>query len=159
EGGSNEIPLFTRICTRPCSDAASGRGGNSDAVRLWPGSCWGARPRAEAVEAGWPGRWRGSREVEIEIRSRLGSEGTRRVGSAWSVGGRSAHQMRKSIDSGVGTSPDVTRNHRQEGADARGDRNTHSAAARLWGLPLGCRRWRQHADAVDPADRRGALLR
>src|SRR2546427_10334059 len=68
-------------------------------------------------------------------------------------------EMTRGIGSEGGTPPVVTRNHRREGADARGDRNTHPALARLWGLRLGGRRGDQHPDPGDPADGPGALLR
>ena len=60
----------------------------------------------------------------------------------------------QSIGSETDRSPDVTRHHGQEGADARGNRSTHSAPAGLWGLCLGGRRSGQHVDPLDPADRR-----
>src|SRR5712692_396176 len=46
-------------------------------------------------------------------------------------------EMIGGIGSESDSSPDVTRHHRQEGADARGNRITHSAPARLWDLWLG----------------------
>src|SRR5260370_29014864 len=67
--------------------------------------------------------------------------------------------MTESIGARTDRSPDVTRYHGQEGADARGDRSTRSAPAGLWGLCLGGRRSDQHVDPLDPADRRGTLLR
>jgi hypothetical protein len=83
-----------------------------------------------------------------------------------SVAGRSLHRppaetakMIGSIGSEFARTPDVTRHHEQEGADARSDRNTRSAPAGLWDLCLGGRRSGQHADPFDPADGRGALLR
>jgi hypothetical protein len=57
--------------------------------------------------------------------------------------GSSPHEMMRSIGSAIGRSPDVTGHHGQEGADARGDRITHSAPARLWDLWLGTRRSNQ----------------
>jgi hypothetical protein len=67
--------------------------------------------------------------------------------------------MMRSIGSALDRSPDVTGHHGQEGADARGDRITHFAPARLWDRGMSTRRKRQHADPFDPADRRGAVLR
>ena len=54
--------------------------------------------------------------------------------------------------------PDVTGDHGQEGADARRDRNTHSAFAGVWDLSVGGRQSSQHADPVDPAGRPGTRL-
>jgi hypothetical protein len=50
-----------------------------------------------------------------------------------------------SIGSDIDRSPNVAADHEQEGADARGDRITHFALARLWDLSLGHGRSRQHA--------------
>src|SRR5262245_46454737 len=65
----------------------------------------------------------------------------------------------ESIGSESGRAPDVTGHHEQEGADARRDRNTYSAPARLWDLSLGGGGRGQHADPMDPADGPGAVPR
>jgi SIR2-like domain len=72
-----------------------------------------------------------------------------------------AAEMKQGIGSGSSTPPDVTRNHGREGADARGDRNTHPASARLQGDHVGGGRRDRDADPVGAPEREpvGLLLR
>jgi hypothetical protein len=107
---------------------------------------------------GGQGLFRRSKKTESDRGSMLRDTDRRRDHcSPWA--GNRPHEMMRSIGSALDRSPDVTGHHGQEGADARRDRITHSAPARLGDLGLGTRRRRQHADALDPADRRGAVLR
>src|SRR5262249_8760063 len=108
------------------------------------------------IGAGWPGGSSDHRRVLNSDRGSILEEPDREL----SVEGRPGQKatVMGSIGSESGRSPNVTRHHGQEGADARGDRNTHSAPGRLWDLSVGSRRRRQHADPVDPADGPGAVL-
>src|SRR5436309_3517162 len=75
-------------------------------------------------------------------------------GPCWEAG-----EGRGGIGPGSGTPPHVTGHHGEEGADARSDRITHPAAARLWGLRLDGGRGAQHADAVGAPDGPDPVLR
>src|SRR3990172_11388009 len=68
-------------------------------------------------------------------------------------------EMTRGIGSRSDRPPYVTGNHGKEGTDARGNRITHSATARLRGVPVGSGRGDRGAVAVDPADDRDPVLR
>src|SRR3989442_14401620 len=67
--------------------------------------------------------------------------------------------MIRGIGSRSGRPPYVTGNHGKEGTDARGDRITHPAPARLWGVCVRGGRDGWDAVGVGPADGPGAVLR
>ena len=68
-------------------------------------------------------------------------------------------EMMRGIGSGSDKPPHVSCHHGKEGADARGDRITHSAPAGLRGVRLGGGGGDRHADPLDSADRARAVLR
>src|SRR5438477_441150 len=157
-----------RGAAHPGSRGQEARGaGNSEAGRFLTGSFWRARPdnlaRLGLVARGLPDL----RTMILRSDRTSLLEGPPTTNCPWSAVGRErspgarskSAKMMGSIGSKPAKSPDVTRHHRQEGADARRDRNTRSVPARLWDLCRGGRRSGQHPDPADPADRRGALLR
>src|SRR5439155_13032598 len=68
-------------------------------------------------------------------------------------------EMMRGIGSRSDRAPDVTSNHDQEGADARRDRITHPAPARLWGLCVRGGGGGRDADVVGAPAGAGTVLR
>ncbi len=68
------------------------------------------------------------------------------------AGPNAGEEMTRGIGSGSGTPPAVTTHHGKEGADARGDRITHPAAAWVWSVSVGGHGRDQPAAAVGAAD-------